>query len=172
MCFCNYGFYGSACEYSFCSQQSIEAESGDWLDRTANSPFPLMTARFCSWSITVPAGKQASVQFHSLQDTLDRFIVFVVDGAFTFEQIFSMNLSQISPLILATSALLTEFDSLNYPSVMPINCSSASWAGCTSSPPPPRVRHLFKLTHPLYLCRQLPLLAFPSSRLKTEFLFS
>jgi hypothetical protein len=128
VCSCITGYYGSGCEYSFCAQETIKADSGIVLDRTANGPFPLMTAKPCSWIINVTAGKLATVAFELLHDTSHRFMTLVVDGGFNVAQVMDMALEDLAPLVLATTFpvnILRMFES----TVPPINCSNALWAG-------------------------------------------
>ncbi len=150
MCSCNTGYYGSGCEYSFCGEQAVAAESGAVLDRSANSPFPLMTTRMCSWAITVPKGKQASVALQLLRDTQSDFAVFVLDGAFTQEQIELMDLDTVAPLVLASTLPVTLMNTIGtmfgLPDVMPVNCSNSLWATC-NHPKPPTPPHLTSLPH-------------------------
>ena len=129
VCSCNSGYYGSGCEYSFCAQQTIQADSGSVLDRTANGPFPLMTAKPCSWIINVTAGKLATVALELLHDTNQRFMTLVVEGGFNVTQVMDMALEDLAPLVLGTTFpvnVLSMFQSAN---MMPINCSNALWAG-------------------------------------------
>lgn len=149
VCFCNTGYYGSGCEYSFCGEQSITTSSGVVDDRSSGSPFPLMTTRMCSWSITVPRGKQASVALQLLRDTRAEeslgLAVFVLDGAFTQQQIGQLlmgleNNEKMAKLILASTFPLTLMNLVSamvgLPSAMPINCSNALWATCIQPPAP------------------------------------
>ncbi len=129
MCACSSGYYGSGCEYSFCAEETINADSGSVVDRSANGPFPLMTAKGCSWTINVAKGKLATVALDFLQDTSQRFMALVVDGAFNTTQVMSMTFQDLAPLVLATTFPANLLDMVNFPSALPINCSSSKWAG-------------------------------------------
>ena len=129
VCACISGYYGSGCEYSFCAQETIKAESGTVFDRTANSPFPMMTAKPCSWIINVTADKLASVALELLHDTSQRFMALFVDGAFNTAQVMDMPLKDLAPLVLATTFPVNMMNSLQSPNLLRINCSDAHWAG-------------------------------------------
>ena len=79
--------------------------------------------------LQVPSGA-ASVALQLLEDTRFNFMAFVVDGAFTLQQLFSMELEDVYPLILATTVPLYMMGQ-GAPSLFPLNCSDSHWAGCT-----------------------------------------
>jgi hypothetical protein len=143
VCSCNPGYYGSGCEYKFCGEDTINADAGTVLDRTADGPFPLMTAKGCSWTINVAKDKLASVAIEHLLDTSQRFMTLVIDGAFNVTQVMDMKLEDLAPLVLATSFIGNLLHSFN-PGVMPINCSSSLWSGGES-------HFTFLVLHPCHL---------------------
>lgn len=165
-CSCNAGYYGSGCEYSFCSEETINADSGLILDRTANSPFPLMTAKSCSWTISVSPGKQASVALQLLHDTSQRFMILVVDGAYTASQVMDMKLEDLAPLVLGTTFPAYFLNTLSYLSVLPINCNNSLWTGGKPRRPPACD---ISQTDPL-LQHQPPSRVSPSSRPRIPYL--
>ena len=99
--------------------------------------------------LQVPSGA-ASVALQLLEDTRFNFMAFVVDGAFTLQQLFSMELEDVYPLILATTVPLYMMGQ-GAPSLFPLNCSDSHWAGCTV-PCPQSHLLLMSPTHPAPPC--------------------
>lgn len=88
-----------------------------------------MTSKPCSWVINVTEGKLATVALEVLYDTSQRFMVFVVDGAFTTSQVMMMKLKDLAPLVLATTFSVNMMNMLQFPNLLHINCSDARWSG-------------------------------------------
>jgi hypothetical protein len=94
-----------------------------------------MTAKSCSWTISVSPGKQASVALELLHDASQRFMILVVDGAYTASQVMDMKLEDLAPLVLGTTFPAYALNMFSPLSVLPINCSNSLWTGGKSLAP-------------------------------------
>ena len=125
-----------------------------------------MTAKSCSWTISVSQGKHASVALQLLHDASQRFMILVVDGAYTASQVMDMKLEDLAPLVLGTTFPAYFLNMLSSLSVLPINCNSSLWTGGKPRRPPACD---ISQTDPL-LQHQPPSRVSPSSRPRIPYL--